>query len=63
MPVVLSPEAYAVWLDPAMEEGAAVTALANDASLTDFEAYPVSTYVNAPRNQGEECIKRLPERP
>jgi len=63
MPVVLSPEAYAAWLDPGLEEGAAAAALANEAALTDFAAYPVSTYVNAPRNQGEECIKRLPEQP
>jgi putative SOS response-associated peptidase YedK len=57
MPVVLSPDAYTAWLDPALEDGAAVTALATNAAITDFEAYPVSTFVNAPRNQGEECIR------
>jgi putative SOS response-associated peptidase YedK len=59
MPVVLSPDAYTAWLDPALEDGAAVKALATNAAITDFEAYPVSTFVNAPRNQGEECIRGL----
>ncbi len=27
-------------------------------SLEEFEYYPVSRYVNAPRNQGERCIER-----
>ena len=63
MPVVLSPDAYGAWLDPAAEDGAAATAFAANAAVTEFQAYPVSTYVNAPRNQGEECIKRLEQRP
>ena len=63
MPVVLSPDEYGAWLDPAAENGAAATVVATEAAMTEFEAYPVSTYVNAPRNQGEECIKRLEQRP
>jgi len=26
-------------------------------SLNEFEFYPVSRYVNTPRNQGERCIQ------
>lgn len=62
MPVVLPPDAYAAWLNPAAQDGAAVTAAAADASMTQFVAHPVSTYVNAPRNQGEECIKAAEQR-
>lgn len=63
MPVVLSHEAYAVWLDPALEDGVAAAALARDASIMDFETYPVSTYVNTPRHQGEECNKPVDLQP
>jgi len=59
MPVVLPHSAYEAWLDPAVTDGAAAATAAADAALTDFAAYPVSTYVNSPRNQGEECARRL----
>ncbi len=57
MPLVLGPEAWDGWLadwpgDPAprLEEQAA-------AAPSEFEYYPVSRYVNTPRNQGERCIE------
>lgn len=62
MPIVLPPDAYDAWLDPATADGAAATTAAADAAMTQFESYPVSTYVNSPRNQGEECIGPLAQR-
>lgn len=59
MPLVLPPEAYDAWLDAASSDGAAVTVAAAAAAETQFEAYPVSTYVNSPRNQDEACIRHL----
>lgn len=58
MPLVLPPETYDAWLDPTAHDGAAVTAAASRAAVTQFNAYPVSTYVNSPRCQGEACIHR-----
>jgi putative SOS response-associated peptidase YedK len=59
MPIVLPPKAHEDWLDPDAREGAALTAFASQAAEPEFDAYPVSTYVNVPRNQGERCIERL----
>jgi len=59
MPVVLSPDAYQQWLDPSLEV-TQVQSLIRTRSLDDFRAYPVTTYVNNPRNQGERCIEEVP---
>jgi putative SOS response-associated peptidase YedK len=53
MPVILPEDAYASWLENA------------DASVLKpydpkgMEAYPISTYVNSPRNEGPKCIAPL----
>jgi len=59
MPVVLAPELFAEWLAPWKSEHSAHLASFVARSLEDFEYYPVSRYVNAPRNQGERCIERV----
>jgi putative SOS response-associated peptidase YedK len=59
MPVVLAPELFAEWLAPWKNEHSAHLASFVARSLEDFEYYPVSRYVNAPRNQGERCIERV----
>lgn len=57
MPVILPPESYAAWLDPATPAAAAQTLLRPyDGPM---HAYPVSTYVNAPRNEGAACSAPL----
>lgn len=57
MPVILPSGAYDVWLDPTTP-GAAAQALIRpyDGAM---RAYPVSTYVNAPRNEGAACSAPL----
>ena len=57
MPVVLAPGAWDDWLGLWPAEHAARLAAAVAHSLDDFEYYPVSRYVNAPRNQGARCIE------
>lgn len=59
MPVVLKPEDYHRWLDPAtpLDE---VHAIIDDAR-TDFDGYRVSTKVNDVRNDFPELIERLKE--
>ena len=59
MPVVLAPELFAEWLAPWTAKHSAQLASFVARSLEDFEYYPVSRYVNAPRNQGERCIEPI----
>jgi putative SOS response-associated peptidase YedK len=57
MPVVLPETAYAEWLDPANDNIEGVRQLLATRATDDFRHYPVSTYVNNPRNQGEKCLE------
>jgi putative SOS response-associated peptidase YedK len=55
MPVILDPDAYALWLDPGTTNVAAASEL-----LTPFDArlmrcYPVSTRINHVANDDDEC--------
>lgn len=59
MPVILDPSEYDAWLDPSVEGGAALAALLDAYPAERMLAYPVSTVVNSPRNDGPECIARL----
>ena len=56
MPVVLPQAAWDDWLSdwPTSQDTRLAAQSAN--SLEDFEYYPVSRFVNTPRNQGERCI-------
>ena len=58
MPLVIAPEDYARWLDPATDE---VPDLLRPASADAMTYYPVSTRVNAARNDGPSLI--APEAP
>jgi putative SOS response-associated peptidase YedK len=62
IPVVLAPEDWAAWLDPASGPEAAVRLLAPPPSKW-FEAFPVASLVNNVRNDGPELLDRLPPRP
>jgi putative SOS response-associated peptidase YedK len=57
MPLVLAPSAWADWLAPWPGEHASRLAEQVASSLGEFEHYPVSRYVNSPKNQGERCIE------
>lgn len=56
MPVILPPERYREWLDPAPRQDAALGALLVPCAPEVLEAYPVSTLVNAPAVDRPECI-------
>lgn len=58
MPVILEPESYEAWLDPEtpLQELMHLLRPAADGWL---EAYPVSTTVNSPANEGPGCIEPL----
>ena len=55
MPVVIAPEDYESWLDPGTrpEEG---LHLLRPYPAEKMSAYPVSSFVNNPRNEGPQCI-------
>jgi len=58
MPVILAPDNYARWLDPAVEPEEA-TALLEPYTGDDLTAYPISTYVNSPSHDDSQCIAPL----
>jgi len=49
MPVILTDEAEAVWLDPAIEDAPKLLPFLKPHRAEDMEYYPVSTQVNNPR--------------
>lgn len=62
MPIVLAPDAYAAWLDPAID-GPAAHALLGVPPVADWIAEPVSTLVNSASNDEPACIEPLPTPP
>jgi putative SOS response-associated peptidase YedK len=59
MPVILPPDRYAEWLEPAPLASERLHDLLSPHPTAGMEAYPVSTHVNNPRNEGPGCIARL----
>ncbi|MBP1774079.1 MAG: hypothetical protein H6Q86_85 [candidate division NC10 bacterium] len=59
MPVILPPDAYNVWLDPAMRDVERVQALLTPYPAEQMIAYPVSPRVNNPADDAPECIVPL----
>ena len=45
------------WLDPAVQEPKKLESLLVPYRAEDLAAYPISTFVNSPRNQGPKCIE------
>ena len=56
MPVILAPDAYDVWLDPASERDELAGLLAPYPE-DEMEAYPVSRFVNSPSNNDPRCVE------
>jgi putative SOS response-associated peptidase YedK len=57
-PMVVPPEAWADWLDPARGDAAELMV---PATAFDLEAYPVSLEVNNVRNNGPSLVEPLPD--
>ncbi|HOU13286.1 MAG TPA: SOS response-associated peptidase [Anaerolineae bacterium] len=58
MPVILPPDAYDLWLDPAEQKPAALNHLLKPYPANLMTAYPVSRLVNSPANDVPAC--RIP---
>jgi putative SOS response-associated peptidase YedK len=59
MPMVIEPERWADWLDPASDDPADLAALLAPATSGGLTSYPVSTAVNSVRHNGPELIERI----
>ena len=60
-PLVLEPEDWAAWLDPHNQDLDEVRRLLQFHQPGRFEAHPVSTAVNATRNNGPQLLEPVPE--
>jgi putative SOS response-associated peptidase YedK len=63
MPMVIDPHRWPDWLDPANNDPADLRALLAPAAASGLISYPVSTAVNAVRNNGPQLIERLESGP
>ena len=59
MPVIVAPEDYARWLDPAVQKPEPVLPLLRPYPSEPMEAYPVGTRVNSPARDEERCLERV----
>jgi putative SOS response-associated peptidase YedK len=59
MPMVIAPDRWPDWLDPACDDPADLMALLAPAASGGLISYPVSTAVNSVRNNGPQLIKRI----
>jgi len=57
MPVILDPDSYDLWLDPGMQNVAAVSELLTPYDACLMRCYPVSNRVNHVGNDDEECSR------
>ena len=59
MPVILKPEDYDRWLDPAMHKPEQLSALLRPYPSAEMVAFAVSPYVNSPAHDDARCIERV----
>ena len=57
MPVILEPQDYDEWLDPAVQKSGPLLHLMRPFSGETMRAFPVSKGVNNPRNDGPNCVE------
>ena len=57
MPVILAPDDYARWLDPAIESPAPLAGLLRPYAADDLTASAVSPHVNSPAHEDPRCIE------
>ena len=59
MPVILSPNAYSLWLDPTVHDVEPLQTLRRPHPAEEMTAYAVSTRVNNPANDTPACVLPL----
>ena len=61
MPVVIPPEIFETWLDPAEHDVGKLSRLLRPFHPDEMTAYPVSTLVNNATADKAECVEPLKE--
>ena len=61
MPMLVEPERFAAWLDPALTQPDEVRSLLVPAAEGRLTSHPVSTAVNKVTNNGPELVKPAPQ--
>ena len=56
MPAILKPEAYERWIEPGERHPDELDELLGPYPAEEMTAYPVSRFVNNPRNDSPACI-------
>ena len=59
MPVILNRESHDLWLDPGMQNVAAISELLKPYDASRMQLYPVSSRVNHVTDDDEECSRRV----
>lgn len=59
MPVILDPDSYDLWLDPGMQNVAAISELLKPCDAKLMRCYVVSTRINHVVNDDEQCSRRV----
>jgi len=59
MPVILAPQAFDLWLDPAVQTPDEIHSLLRPYPAGDLAYYPVSAHVNNARNEDPRCIEPI----
>lgn len=57
MPVIIDPNDYDRWLDSSIQNAAEINDLLKPFPAELMASYPVSSYVNSPKNTGPQCIE------
>jgi putative SOS response-associated peptidase YedK len=57
MPVILPPSEYDTWLDTSLTDKESLTQMLRPYSDAPMRAYPVSLFVNSPKNDSPDCIR------
>ena len=59
MPVILKPDAYDAWLDPANGDARALQEIIQNLSHTELKSVPVSKQINSIRNNSRENLRQI----
>jgi len=59
MPVILSPDLFALWLQPVERDSGELMDLLASNPTTELEVYPVGLQINNARNEGPDLLSRL----
>ena len=59
MPVILTPDAIDLWLDPAIDDASRLVKVLEPYAAEEIDFYPVSKMVNRPSNNVPQCLSPI----